>query len=440
LDVEVTLNLGGRQISFSADKQQMVELLFATLEELVRSNSRLAEAQRTVEEYARSLEAQVEERTRRLLQTEKIATMGELLAGVAHELNNPLAVVMGQALLLREVVKDSSVAQRAEKIKAAAERCVRIVRNFLALARSRPPERGDVRLDKVVREAVELLSYELRTSDVEVTFDLAEDLPTLWADSHQLHQVLVNLVANAHQAMRRGSSPRRITLRTRLDRERERVRLEVADTGPGILPDIRTKIFEPFFTTKPPGEGTGLGLSLCHGIIEEHGGTITVESEPGRGATFRIELPVLARPATASQSAQAESLPPVGSKAILVVDDESEMAEMLAEMIQRDGHRVDTAANGREALEMLERRTYDLVVSDTQMPVLDGVGLYHAVERRFPALRGRLIFITGDVLSREKREFFESAGVPVLAKPFDMNEVRRVIHRSLAGVTKSADT
>ncbi|OLC14356.1 MAG: hypothetical protein AUH29_10355 [Candidatus Rokubacteria bacterium 13_1_40CM_69_27] len=388
-----------------------------------------------LERQNRSLEQIVTERTQRLLQSEKVATMGSLLAGVAHELNNPLAVLMGQAHLLRELAKDSALVQRAEKIHAAAERCARIVRNFLALARQRPPERGDVRLNQVAREAVELLAYELRTSSVEVTLDLAEDLPTLWADSHQLHQVVVNLVGNAHQAMRHLASPRRIVFTTRLDPTRHRVRLEVADTGPGIPAEIRSKIFEPFFTTKPPGEGTGLGLSLCRGIIEAHGGTIEVESEPGRGTTFVIELPVLTRSASARGPADSEVLHPITSKTILVVDDEPDLAATLAEALQRDGHQVDVAAHGLMALEMLARRSYDLVLSDTQMPNLDGEGLYHHLERRFPALLQRLIFVTGDVLDREKREFLESTGAPCLAKPFDLSEVRRVVHRVLAGAS-----
>src|SRR5207245_6131579 len=217
----------------------------------------------------RSLEAIVRERTARLLQSEKVATMGSLLAGVAHELNNPLAVVLGQSHLLRESAADARTNARAEKIKAAADRCVRIVRNFLALARQQAPERGEVRLNQVVQEAVELLGYELRTDNGEVSLRLAEDLPVLWADGHQLHQVLVNIVANAHQAMRQSPARRKISITTRSEPASQRVHLEITDSGPGIPADIRAKIFEPFFTTKPLGQGTGLGLSLCRGIVAE---------------------------------------------------------------------------------------------------------------------------------------------------------------------------
>ena len=384
-----------------------------------------------------SLEQTVRERTRQLLQTEKLATMGGLLAGVAHELNNPLTIVIGQIHLLRHAVTDSALVRRTEKIHAAADRCVRIVRNFLALARQHTPERGEVRLNDVVGEAIELLGYELRTGGVEVVFNRAEDLPTLWADAHRLHQVLVNLVVNAEHALRGIPSGRRITITTRFDPEHARVHLEVSDTGPGIPPEIQARIFEPFFTTKPSGQGTGLGLSLCQGIIEEHGGTIRVVSEPGRGATFVIELPVVTPPVVTTP-APAEALPAIASKSILVVDDEPDIAATLAEMLQGAGHRVEVAPDGQKALEMLRHRDYDLIVTDTKMPVLDGLALYRALEQRLPQLRHRVIFVTGDVLDQDKRDLIAATGAPCLAKPFDLDEVLRVVQRALAGAAGAA--
>jgi signal transduction histidine kinase len=385
-----------------------------------------------LERQNRLLEATVRERTERLLQSEKVAAMGSLLAGVAHELNNPLAVVLGQSHLLRESAPDARTLARAQKISAGADRCGRIVRNFLALARQRAPERGEVRLNQVVDEALELLAYELRTDNVEVALDLAEGLPVLWADGHQLHQVLVNMVANAHHAMRHGRAQRRLAITTRFDPGSRHVRLALADTGPGIPAEIRAKIFEAFFTTKPPGQGTGLGLSLCQGIVAEHGGTIAVESEPGRGATFTITLPVLPRPATVAAPPDEEPSTPADARTILVVDDEPEIAAILLETLERDGHRAESVANGAEALQRLERQEYDLIVSDTKMPVLDGVDFYHELERRFPALLRRIVFVTGDVLDVEKQRFLESIGAPIVTKPFDLGDVRRVVRAKLA--------
>src|SRR6266403_5696687 len=383
-----------------------------------------------LDRHNRSLEQVVAERTQRLVQSEKVATMGSLLAGVAHELNNPLTVLSAQAQLLNET-QDPALRARATKIRQAAERCVRIVRNFLAFARQRAPERSPTLLGDVVGGTLELLAYELRVDGVEVAVDLAPDLPVLWVDPHQLHQVLVNLVANAHHALRRHPPPRRVAVVARHDARRRRVRLEITDTGPGIPPDVRAKIFEPFFTTKPVGEGTGLGLSLCRDIVTDHHGTIEVDSEPGRGTTFVVELPVETPPRGPAKSAAAA--PPAARPGrVLIVDDEPTVAEALSEAIRREGHEVDIVGNGAEALDRLAARSYDLIVSDTKMPVLDGESFYRELGQRHPALRERIVFLTGDVLGREKRVFLEGTGAPFLTKPCDLDELRRVIARLLA--------
>jgi two-component system NtrC family sensor kinase len=271
----------------------------------------------------------------------------------------------------------------------------------------------------------------MRTDSVEVELQIAPAMPVMWADPHQLHQVLVNLIANAHHAMRGHRRPRRLTLTTRYDAAAQRVRIEVGDTGPGISAEVRARIFEAFFTTKPLGEGTGLGLSLCRNIVDEHGGTLDVQSEPGHGATFVIDLPVGTPPSTPVTAVSGKGAAVSAARRVLVVDDELEVAAVFAELLQRDGHRVDTAADGAVALKMLADGAYDLVLTDTKMPVLDGVGFYDEIRRRFPALRQRVIFLTGDVLSREKREFLERSGAPFLMKPCDLNDVRRLVHQVL---------
>ena len=366
-----------------------------------------------------------------LRHTEKLAAMSSLLAGVAHELNNPLAVVRGQIELLRRAAGSGPLVERTKKIATAAERCVRIVRSFLSIARHHPPERQEVRLNQVVQEAAELLAYPLSVDNIEVRLDLAADPPVLWADPHQLHQVVVNLITNAHHAMRGRPGPR-LTLTTRLSREEQSIRLEVADTGIGIAPEIQGRIFEPFFTTKPPGHGTGLGLGLCRAIIVAHGGTIEVESRPGEGAIFRVELP-LTVPSSGPEVRELESLPAIQGKAILVVDDEHYVADMLADLLRLDDHRVDVAPNGHVALERLRAQPYDLVLIDLKMPELDGPGLYEALARDHPQLLRRLVFLTGDALSPEVSAFLERVGAPYLYKPFTLEEVRRVIHRALSG-------
>jgi PAS domain S-box-containing protein len=361
-----------------------------------------------------------------LRQSEKLAAMGELLAGVAHELNNPLAVVMGRATMLRDKVAGSELAEGAEKLRQAAERCARIVKNFLALARQHPPERDQVELNRIVIEAVELLAYPLRVDSVDVSLSLASDLPILAADPHQLHQVLVNLITNAHHAMREAPLPRRLAISTRLDPDPRRVQLEVADNGPGIPAHIQSRIFEPFFTTKPVGQGTGLGLPLCKGIIEGHGGMIRAGNRSEGGAAFVVELP-LGTPARAARAAGSAS--PITGRLILVVDDEPDVAAVLAEILAADGHQVETAASGLVALEKLRVRPSDVILLDLKMPGLDGPGLYRDIARQHPDLRSRVAFVTGDTMNPDTSAFLEETGAPTLAKPFTVEDVRRVVRQ-----------
>jgi two-component system NtrC family sensor kinase len=263
-------------------------------------------------------------------------------------------------------------------------------------------------------------------SDVEVALDLPPDIPVLWADPHQLHQAFVNLITNAQHALSQAPRPRRLTIAGRHDPTRAVVTIEVADTGPGMAPEVRSRIFEPFFTTKPPGQGTGLGLSLCRGIIEGHGGTIAVESSPGRGTTFRIELPVKSPPAAAA-AAPVAAAQPVRQKSILVVDDEPDVAAVLADLLAMDGHRVQTAPNGARALEKLRAGAYDAILSDLKMPELDGPSLYRTLAHQSHPLIQRFIFVTGDVLGEETRQFLEETRVLCVSKPFDLEQVRRAL-------------
>ena len=242
----------------------------------------ITEKKRSAEELAQQREA--------LYQREKLAALGSLLAGVAHELNNPLAVVVARAVLLEEQ-GDPSTRVKAAKIRTAAERCARIVRTFLGMARQQPPERGPVVIDEVVTAVLDMTAYAMRTSGIEVKQDRSDDLPPILADADQLHQVLLNLLVNAQQALQDQPAPRRIALCTRYDRAANEVCITVSDNGPGIPEPLRARVFEPYFTTKPTGIGTGVGLAVSLGIVEAHGGKLTVESPPGGGAKFIMTLP-----------------------------------------------------------------------------------------------------------------------------------------------------
>lgn len=403
------------------------------------------QAETALQELAVTLEERVQERTTALeqviaerervqttlIQHEKLAAMGSLLASVAHELNNPLGALAMQVHLLLDDLRGSPLAAQAQELIGTTERCIRIVRNFLTLARQNPPQRSAVALNTVVREMLQMVAYALRTDTVTVQEHLATDLPLLWADPHQLAQVVLNLLTNAQQALRETPLPRQLTLTTRFEAVPTRVVLEVADTGPGITHAHQARIFEPFFTTKPPGVGTGLGLPLCRGIVEGHGGTLTATSQPGHGATFRVELPVRVAPALVHHPAPVSDATAASvSRRILIIDDEESIARALARLLRRDGHTVDLAANGRLGLEVLQAHAYDVIFCDLRMPDVDGPGVYRELERTRPYLCERLVFLTGDALDPEIATFLEQAARPRLMKPFTVAEIRQILaHR-----------
>ena len=398
--------------------------LYARLVDTLRTTRRL---QWELERQNEELEAQVQERTQRLLESEKMATMASLLAGVAHELNNPLAVIVGQVGLLVGGATDEAVRARGRKVEQAAIRCVRIIKNFLAMVRRHPPERRDVAVNDLLRDAAEIFAYEFRVAGIEVVWDLAADLPPVWADGHQIQQVAVNLFTNALHAMRESPGRRRLTVTTRVDAERRGVRIVVADTGPGVPEALRERIFEPFYTTKPEGQGTGLGLAICRGIVESHRGTIRLADGVEPGATFVIELPLVRAPAVPATPPASRPAPVVRGKRILVVDDEPEVAAAIADILAQDGHAVEVALNGADALARLARGSYDLIVSDSAMPVLGGVELHRELTRREPRLARRMIFVTGDSLNPGTQEFLARIDAPRLPKPFTVEELQALV-------------
>ncbi len=377
--------------------------------------------------------AEIERQRDALHQSEKLSALGSLLAGVAHELNNPLSIVIGHAVMLRdeaEEAKPSDLATRAQKIQNAAERCARIVRTFLAMARQRATERRAVALDMVVRGALELLGYGLRTTGVEIEAEIAEALPAVWADEDQLHQVVLNLLVNAQQALETAPRPRRVTVTVAADWSGERVALRIADNGPGVSEDIRTRVFDPFFTTKPTGTGTGIGLAVSRGIAEAHGGTLVLDPATRIGAAFVLELPVapagLGVPAGTTAPRGAAVAGPATRRA-LIVDDEPDIAGMLAQILARQGFRADVATGGREAQRLVAAHDYDVILCDLRMPDLDGPAFYQFLATERAHLCPRTVFVTGDTLGRAASQFVAASGRPVIEKPFVPDEVRRVI-------------
>jgi PAS domain S-box-containing protein len=374
------------------------------------------------------VEAELERQRQILHQNEKMSALGSLLAGVAHELNNPLSVVVGHAGLLEELAPDAATRERALKIRTSADRCARIVRTFLAMARSKPRQRGPVQLNATIEAALEIVAYGLRTADIEVVRQLAPDLPPVWADGDQLHQVFANLFINAQQALQSSTGPRQLRVTTGHDAAS--VWVEVADNGPGIPPEIASRIFDPFFTTKPQGVGTGVGLSVCHGVLAAHDGEISLKSAPGQGAVFVVRLP---RSQFVGEAVAAEArAQPWRRGRILVVDDEPDIGQLLADILERDGHSVAHALSGRDALARLSDGAVDLIISDLRMPDMDGPALYRALTSERPELARRMVFVTGDTLAADLTGFLSEIGARVIEKPLDPQDISRKVQTLLA--------
>jgi len=377
----------------------------------------------------------------KLLQTEKMAGLGQLVSGIAHELNNPLTSIIGysQLLLGRRLTAPQEADGRL--IHQEAERAARIVKNLLLFAREARPERRAVNLNEIVERTLALRNYELRVENIELSQDLAQDLPAVVADAAQLQQVLLNLLVNAEQAIRQGSGEGSIRVRTRKT-PRGRVSFEILDSGPGIPQEIIPRIFDPFFSTKPLGAGTGLGLSITCGIVKEHGGDITVQSQLGHGAKFTVELPAAlqevaqASPLPGSLTPNWNSAPPAIRAArgerMLVVEDEPTVAHLIADVLGEEGHKVEIVLDGRDGLDRAVGGNYALIICDLRMPHLDGRGIYRELVAQGSPMRHRLMFVTGDTLAPRTSEFLEKSGLPFLAKPFLVEELKAVVARALA--------
>lgn len=400
--------------------------LFDERGELVEMQSvgRDVSERRRAEAAMRESRAELEKQRAAMHQNEKLAALGSLLAGVAHEMNNPLSIVVGYSQMLAELAADEPTRRRAQEINVAAERCARIVKSFLAMARSKPVERRPANLDAIVDSVLELAGYGLRRAGVSVARSRAEDAPPVFVDEDQIHQVVMNLVLNAQQALEGVDAP---TLSIATEAADGQAVLTVADNGCGMDETVRARAFEPFFTTKPQGVGTGVGLSICHGIVTAHDGAIELASAPGEGTRFRVALP--ARHGERTEEPAGEERPLSGR--LLVVDDEPLIASLIQSAFARDPVEIVTESSSRAALARLEGEPFDALLVDLRMPGMTGEELIAAALAIVPGLQGRIVMMTGDALGVGLARVL--GRLPVLEKPLDRRAVRAALAAALQG-------
>lgn len=362
-------------------------------------------------------------------QAEKLAALSQMISGVAHELNNPLAAIQGYADLL---MMDTNLAGAArpgiQHIATESARAVKLLKNFLSFAQVDSSERERISLNVLVQSLAESRRAELSALGCEVDLRLAPENPEVVGVGDHLRQALNQLITNAVEAMDDQKREKRISISTTVNEDQ--AVLKVEDSGPGIPAEIAARIFEPFFTTKPQGQGTGLGLSVAHGLISQHHGELTFEPRPTHGAAFVVKLPL----AKAGQI-QEEPLTPAKTAGarILIVDDEEALAGLLQEMLALSGQEAEVSSDPREALQKLTAKEFDIVISDFRMPAMNGADFFEAAVKIDPRYGRRFAFITGDAVHEAARDFFADHEIPKLLKPFQLVDVERLIARILNG-------
>ena len=400
-----------------------------------------------------------------LVQHEKLAAVGQLVSGVAHELNNPLQGVLGYAELMLASKPASLEAEELRAIRDNANRAAGIVRNLLTFAGRNTTARGWQQINRIVRDAITAREAQLQTAGVDLSLDAAERLPLVYVDHTRLEDVIVNLIQNAEAAiasrrdgktLSRGVPERargEIRITTRMQSEPDRIFVEVWDNGSGLKDEDLTRVFDPFFTTREVGQGTGLGLSVCYGIVREHGGQITARNAEVGGAVFTIELPVMAESLVAATVTAAGLAPPAMEsrspvtpapsfamaaveeeveatprrRKALVVDDEESNAALVRRVLAGAGYDVESTTLSRRALVMMERTAYDAVICDVKMPELSGQELYGRVCQIRPEMARRFLFITGDIDGQDTREFLDETRCSYFMKPFNLERLTAAV-------------
>ncbi|MBE9532048.1 MAG: response regulator, partial [Proteobacteria bacterium] len=373
-----------------------------------------------------------------LLHAEKVTSIGKFVAGIAHELNNPLMGIMGFSQILMDSSSDKPVSSpdiqdKLQKIYNESLRSAKIVQNLLTFSRSKKITKTGNNLNSLIRETLENRDDALKTNNIEVSLNLDNELPSSMIDHYQMQQVFINIINNAIEAM--AEANKRGTLQITSRKVDQNLIASFTDDGPGIDEEHIHNVIDPFFTTKSLGKGTGLGLSITHGIIVEHGGTLEIESPSQSGTTITVTLPyeedVTKAFMDSPQRTKTETESVFADKKVLIADDETSIREVLAELLSAEGFIVQTAADGEQALNMVKSDAFDLIITDIRMPNLSGPELYDIIVNELNFPKENVVILTGDVLSDEAKSFLLKSNCHYILKPFNPGELLKVLHKAL---------
>jgi len=369
-----------------------------------------------------------------LIMSSRLASIGEMAAGIAHEINNPLTGVLGFSDLLMNKNIPEDIRKYVNIINEGAQRVASITSRMLSYAHQSKAEYTTVDINDVINTTIEMQTYTAKSSNIQINTQLDPDLPPTIADAGQLQQVFLNIILNANVEMTEAHNSGNLLIKT--GRTDKTIWISFKDDGPGIAKENLDKIFDPFFTTREIGKGVGLGLSVCYGIVNQHGGKIYTESTLGKGATFIVELPIVIKAEQLKLAAPTDKEPELVSGAkILIVDDDSIVCQFLTDMLGGEEHEIEIANNGNDALERLSNNDYNLILMDIKLPDINGIELYKHLQKTAKSLVKRIIFITGDTMATGTMNFLNKTKAPYVTKPFDTKKLKRIIHFILAPST-----
>ena len=419
----------GNQIANVLKNVDLVRNIQKSYDRREKVLKKLKIAEKKLSDYTKDLEEVIEKRTNELVQSEKLASIGQLVSGVAHELNNPLTIVIGLIdLMIDSNDMPAKQKKRLKKVHTATMRCAKVVENLIKFSRKEVVHNETIDINSIVEETIGFFEYQFMVNNISLKKSIQKNIPPTVGDPQQLKQVFLNIISNAYDSMVSQDNEKLLEVTTHSDDKT--IIIEFRDTGHGVLEDHRKRLFEPFFTTKDVGRGTGLGLSLSFGIMKEHNGEIFLDSTYKDGAKFTLVLPIVTAHFKEKNDPETNTIN--SSTKILIIDDEKDIIEFQKDVLNNYRCKIEIAYDGEQALKKIQKWDFDIILSDIKMPGrLNGIELYSKIQKAKPGLEKRIIFTTGDTASKETKDFFEHIDTYYLVKPFLIKEYIDAINRCL---------